>query len=368
MKKIFTSILFAAFAMSATAQIKEGEGYYHIMNNYTGRYLTITSRQTNGGSVSAATADLDALETLKPLSDVSAHPGACIYIKNHSGDTYDMGAQGTSVGELSNGLYPHFTAVKGGYNIWGTYQGVKVILSDTPQSASKDSGHMSQKGSNTQVWSAYKIDGNDHYIGIKPEVNINGTYWATFYCGFPFKLGSGMKAYYIVNVNDGGFQLKEYTDDIIGATCPILIRCKGSKASDNKITPVKSGGSDPSDNKLRGIFFSSTVNGHTGFNNTYNASKQRILGKSGGKLAFVKASSSDLVGGKYTEHNRCWLIVSSSAANTMTEAGYTGIDNIEADITPSNNKIYTLQGVEIPEGTTPRPGIYIQNGKKIVIK
>ena len=366
MKKIFTSILFAAFAMSATAQISEG--YYHIMNNYTGRYLTITSRQSNGGSVAAATADLDALETLKPLSDISAHPGACIYIKNHSGDTYDMGAQGTSVGKISGGLYPHFTGVDGGYNIWGTYQGVKVVLSDTPQSNAKNSGHMSQKGSQTQVWSVYKIDGGDHYMGITPEVNVDGTYWATFYAGFPFKLGSGMKAYYIVNVNNGGFQLKEYSGDIVGATCPILIRCKGSKASDNKITPLTSGGSDPSDNKLRGIFFSSDVIGHTDYNNKYNASTQRVLGKSGGKLAFVKASSGNLVDGKYTEHNRCWLVVSSSASDTMTEDGYTGINNIDADTTPANKKIYTLQGVEIPEGTTPRPGIYIQDGKKIVIK
>lgn len=365
MKKTFTSILFVAFAMSATAQISEG--YYHIMNNYTGRYLNITSRQSNGGSVGAANADLDALETQKPLDDICADPGSCIYIKNHSDDSYDMAAQGTSVGSISGGLYPHFTAVDGGYNIWGTYKGVKVVLSDSPQSASKNSGHMSQKGSESQVWSVYKIDGGEHYMGIKPEVNVDGYYWATFYCGFPFRLGSGMKAYYIVNVNDGGFELKEYSGDVVGATCPILIRCKGSKASDNKITPLTSGGSDPSDNKLRGIFFSSSVNGHTDYNNKYNASTQRVLGKSGGKLAFVKASSGDLIKSLYTEHNRCWLVVPSSAESTLTEAGYTGINSIDADDT-ANKKIYTLQGVEIPEGTTPRPGIYIQNGKKVVIK
>ena len=366
MKKIFTSILFAAFAVSATAQISEG--YYHIMNNYTGRYLTITSRQSNGGSVGSASADLDALETRKPLDEISADPGACIYIKNQSDDSYDLGAQGTSVGKISGGLYPHLTAVDGGYTIWGTYKGVKVVLSDSPQSASKNSGHMSQKGSESQVWTVSKIDGGEHYMGIKPEVNADGYYWATFYAGFPFKLGSGMKAYYIVNVNDGGFQLKDYSGDTVGASCPILIRCNGSKASDNKITPLTSGGSDPSDNKLRGIYFSSDVLGHTDYNNKYNSSTQRILGKSGGKLAFVKASSGNLVDGQFTEHNRCWLVVPSSAVDTMTEAGYTGISNIDADATPANKKIYTLQGIEIPEGTTPRPGIYIQDGKKIVIK
>lgn len=365
MKKIFTSILFAAFALSATAQ-KISEGYYHIMNNYTGRYLTITSRQ-GSASAGAATADLHALETLKPLDEIAGHPGSCIYIKNVSGDEYDMAAQGTSLSKISGGLYPNFTAVSGGYNIWGTYKGVKIVLSDTPQSASKNSGHMSQKGSESQVWSVYKIDGGDHYVGIKPEVNVDGTYWATYYAGYPFKLGSGMKAYYIVNVNDGGFKLKEYSGDIVGATCPVLIRCKGSKPSDNKITPVTSGGSDPSDNKLRGIFFSNDIAGHTDYNNKYKSSTQRVLGKSGGKLAFVKASSSNLVDGQYTEHNRCWLVVSSSAADTMTEDGYTGINNIDAE-TSASKKIYTLQGVEIPEGTTPRPGIYIQNGKKIVIK
>ena len=87
MKKIFTSILFAAFAISATAQ-KIAEGYYHIMNNYTGRYLTITSRQ-GSASAGAATADLHALETLKPLDEIAGHPGSCIYIKNVSGDEYE---------------------------------------------------------------------------------------------------------------------------------------------------------------------------------------------------------------------------------------------------------------------------------------
>jgi hypothetical protein len=34
----------------------------------------------------------------------------------------------------------------------------------------------------------------------------------------------------------------------------------------------------------------------------------------------------------------------------------------------ADNAIYTLNGVRLQQGVTPRPGVYIQNGKKVVIR
>lgn len=365
MKKIFTSIIFATIALTASAQISEG--FYRIMNNYTKRYLTVTSRE-GSVSLSSSDADLDALETIKPLEDISGHPGSCIYIKPVKGDEYDMAIQGTTLSQIASGkIYPHFKPVDGGYLIYGEYNGLVKYLYDSPETASRDNGWMAINGTKTKEWSVLKIDGGEQYMGIVPEVQADGYYWATFYCGFSFKLSSGMKAYYINGVSNDEFVLKEVSGDIVGATCPILIRCNGSKASDNKITPLTSGGDDPSDNQLRGIYFSNTEAKHDGYNKTYDSSSMRILGKSGSKLAFVKASSSDLVGGKYIEHNRCWLVVPSSASSTLTEGNAAGISTVKAEEV-SKKGIYTLQGVEIPESTNLRPGIYIKDGKKVVIK
>ena len=365
MKKIFTSIIFATIALTASAQISEG--FYRIMNNYTKRYLTITSREGEV-HISGGTVDLEALETIKPLEDISSHPGSCIYITPIKGTEYDMAVQGTTLSKIASGkIYPHFKPVDGGYLIYGEYNGTTVYLGDTPETATKDNGYMSMKPSKTKEWSVIKIDGGEQYLGIVPEVQADGYYWATFYCGFSFKLSSGMKAYYINGVSNNEFVLKEVSGDIVGATCPILIRCNGSKASDNKITPLTSGGDDPSDNQLRGIYFSNPDSKHNGYNKTYDSSSMRILGTSGGKLAFVKATSNDLVEGKYIEHNRCWLVVPSSASSTLTEGNAAGISTIKAEEV-SKKGIYTLQGVEIPESTNLRPGIYIKDGKKVVIK
>ena len=94
----------------------------------------------------------------------------------------------------------------------------------------------------------------------------------------------------------------------------------------------------------------------------------RVIGKSNGKLAFIKASASDLVDSKYLRANKAYLVVGSDASSVMTEDG-TGISTIKNNETPNDVEgTYTLTGVRIPEGVTPQPGIYIRNGKKIVIK
>jgi hypothetical protein len=94
----------------------------------------------------------------------------------------------------------------------------------------------------------------------------------------------------------------------------------------------------------------------------------RVIGVSGGKLAFVKASEADLVNTKYLKGNKAYLAVPSGSADVMTEAG-TGITTIISDEVAENKEgLYTLTGVKVPDNVTPQPGIYIKDGKKIIIK
>lgn len=366
MKKISTLILFSAFALGAYAQ---SDGYYHIKNTVTERYMVMADNQYDF-SAGTGTADVAAIITIKSLSEVNTHPGAVAYLKKVKGteDQYDISAQGTSIGKGSNGkLYPHFTAVSGGYQIWGSYSGATEYLNDTPQDSGSETGKLTIKGTKARTWKLYPIGKGDHYIGIKPMVHTNDGYWATIYCSFPFKLGSGMTAYYVNKVNKGGFQLKKVTDNVIAATFPVLVKLAGSSASDNKITPMTSGGSEPSDNHLYGRYFDSSASKHVN-RLAYNSRTMRVLGKDeNGKLAFVVASASDLTDGAYIPHNKPYLEVSSGSAEIMTEDGYTGIESIEAE-EKADNKIYTLAGQELPANVTPKAGIYIKNGKKIVIK
>jgi hypothetical protein len=98
-------------------------------------------------------------------------------------------------------------------------------------------------------------------------------------------------------------------------------------------------------------------------------SNNRILGSAGGRLAFVKASGSRLINDTYIEHNRGYIAVSSSADDNIIEATDDISNSIKSVEQAETEKgIYTLTGQKVPEGTKPRPGIYIKDGKKMVIK
>ena len=99
---------------------------------------------------------------------------------------------------------------------------------------------------------------------------------------------------------------------------------------------------------------------------TYNKSTMRILGSSNGKLAFVKATADDLFEGQALWENRAYLNVPAGSPDILVEGG-TGITTINAQEAKSEGT-YSLTGVRIQEGSTPKAGIYIQNGRKVVIK
>lgn len=308
--------------------------------------------------------DFGAISMEKDIKKLYSHPGSVVYIKKVSGNQFDIEAQGLSLGKLTgNKIYPNLVKQGDGtYVISGTYSGKSLELGAS-------SSKLQLAGKNDKYWELLPIDLKNNYIGITPDVKTDdGRYWATFFASFPFKLQSdGMEAYYVDGVNDNNFTLKKITDTTIPGGMPVIIKCASNDPAKNMIEPVESGGSAPSDNKLNGIYFDSSVSGHIN-REEYNASTMRVIGLNGSFLGLVKADSKYLTDGKYLPHNKCYVKVSSSAANTLTESTTLGISDVEADVQPAKEGIYTLTGQKIPEGTTPRPGIYIKDGKKVVIK
>ena len=232
----------------------------------------------------------------------------------------------------------------------------------------KEEDFLRNKSDKTKYWYARAIDGGSEYVGIKPDVKTDDGWWGTVYAGFAFKLASsGMKAYYINSAGGSKFDLKEVTDDIIAATMPVIIKCNSDNPADNKITPVASGGQEPGDNMLYGVYCSLTnVSKH--FNaKLFDPSSMRCIGTDGGKLAFVK-NPSNLVDGKYLPANKAYLEV-EGADDVLTQDGQTAIVNIKAEEKSNAPEgTFTLTGIRIPDGVTPKAGVYIKNGKKVVIK
>ena len=89
-------------------------------------------------------------------------------------------------------------------------------------------------------------------------------------------------------------------------------------------------------------------------------------------LIFRKATNDDLTvyedkGKYYLPHNKAYLGVSSSAADVLHVKGSSGIETISTEVAPVKEGTYTLSGQRVADEPT-RPGIYIRNGKKIIIK
>jgi hypothetical protein len=69
--------------------------------------------------------------------------------------------------------------------------------------------------------------------------------------------------------------------------------------------------------------------------------------------------------------NTAWLNVPSGLTGDfklVSRDNFTGIRNIDAKKDNTNNAIYTLTGVRQNNKNSLRKGIYISNGKKIVIR
>lgn len=374
MKKIFTLILMASgFALGAQAQ---SNGFYHVQNTLTGRYMVMVDN-SKGTTSGAGNIDMESIETCLDLDEVNTHAGAVVYLESLGGTKYDVKAQGTSISKLSGGaLNAQIKAEGDGYVIWGSYSGVTIYLGDATnlKSGSDDEyktwSYLKEAGTKNRYWKLIPIDNSKHYLGIDPDCKDgDGNYWGTMYFGFSFKCQSeGMEVYYVDGVGTKNFSLKKWTKSVVPATMPVIIKCKSSSPSKNIIKPVTDDEKEPSDNCLYGRFFDNSNTGHEN-RKEYDSKTMRVIDVEDGKLVFAKASKDYLTDGKYVPHNKAYLEVKSSANSTLYEGDpSSGIDDVMQDNNPSDDAIYTLTGVKLPKNATPRPGIYVKNGKKIVIK
>jgi hypothetical protein len=185
-----------------------------------------------------------------------------------------------------------------------------------------------------------------------------------------------MTAYYVSNAGGKGFSLTEFDDEeVIPFATPVIIKCNSANPEDNKIEPV--GGEYIFDgvNWLGGVYCALTgVPRH--FNaKLYNSIDMRILNLNDkGELAFINAKSRPELLIEYKEQlylraNKAFLNVNPGDADVMSLDDYDpeAINTIKAGDKASTG-IYTLTGVRLTDGVTPRSGIYIKDGKKVIIK
>jgi len=374
MKKILL-FLTSFLPLAAAAQLN-GDGFYRIQNNASERYVILKDNVVNGEvNMSTASADVSNLTSWKSFGTVECNPGSIFYIMNMGGAQYNLIAQGTSIYEITGGKkYLDIYAKNGGeyYLFEATSGGVAGHIYDSNDSY--EQGSITTKGDKAfMYWRLKPVDTASNYIGLKPTVQAADGWYGTIYASFPFKLNSSnVTIYYVDGVHAGQFQLKPIETEIIPASTPMVFKTNSNDPAQNKIIPVYETTSAPTDNLLSGTYFASRNRNHKVYVE-FDASKMRVLGVDADKNLVLTSDAT----GRLTEKgdipmNTCWLNVPEGLSGDfkLVDRGtYTAISNIETSLPKTAKKgTYTLTGVQVDDTKALRPGIYIKNGKKIIIK
>ena len=375
MKKILL-LLASLFPIVATAELPV-DGYYRIQNVATERYIVLNDNIINSEiDMSASKVDVSNLKSWLGFDKVKSNPGSIFYIQK-VGSQYNLIAQGLSIYELSGGK-KYLDIVDNGDGTYRFEMTTSYGSGRLYDSANKGEvgNAVTKKGSGTVkhgYWKLLPVNTEDNYIGLQPTVEATDGWYGTLYASYPFKLASdNVEVYYVDGVCEGQFRLKLITDEVKPAATPLVFKSNSNDPAQNKVTPVFTETTAPVDNVMSGTYFASYEDkDHYAFIE-YNSSKMRVLGVDATKnLVLTTAKESDLAGGKYIPMNTCWLNVPSWLSGVFKRVdrdAYTSIRSIETSTQKSAAKgTFTLAGVPVDENKALSPGIYIKDGKKVVI-
>ena len=237
------------------------------------------------------------------------------------------------------------------------------------------------------MWILEKVD-DANYFGVKPSANMkgrDGKYYTTLYVDFPFKIVGDVKAYTIEGVDaknaDGYYfaRVKKLAQqgDVVPAQTAVVLECNSTNPVDNQLLPTGDEKPKTSNNRLCGTFFGGAINGLTvkdGAGNDYNVTHDNIrafninTADSRNPIGFykVKSNVTNIPG------NKAFLVLTNAEAQAkgfvleFEDGGTTGIETIENSKNSTDDGVYyDLQGRRVEN---PTRGIYIVNGKKVVIK
>ena len=206
-----------------------------------------------------------------------------------------------------------------------------------------------------------KIDGITVYYKdkISPTMEIAasrtapGEYWATFYSNVGnYQAPEGTKVY-IVTLNGTSITMAEMADGIVNSEQGVVLMSKTGDIVMSKTNNYSS--NDYSDNDLLGTPVEITNPG-----NAYVLNYKMSNG-----VGFYKLSSTG-----YISANKAYLVYNNAANGTAQaffafDSAVTGVEVNKADANEDEHKVYDLQGRRVAK---PANGLYIVNGKKVIMK
>ena len=221
-------------------------------------------------------------------------------------------------------------------------------------------------------------DGVADYFGVAPAEKMkgkNGKYFTTLYTDFPMKVVDNINAYIVESIGTTGAE-KGYAqckkiaskNDIIPAQTPIVLECETTASASNRLLPLANTTPAPTNNILKAVFFDEAKNTIETAGKTVRVFNINPKPAVRNPLGFYRYSGTIIKG------NRAFLLVDANASGSkldgydMEEEGTAdGIDEVTTATveTATNAVYYDLQGRRVDH---PVRGIYIVNGKKVIIK
>ena len=219
---------------------------------------------------------------------------------------------------------------------------------------------------------------NTNYFGVAPANKMkgkNGKYFTTLYTDLPMKVVDNINAYIVESIcttgaEKGYAQCKKIAskNDIIPAQTPIVLECETTASASNRLLPLANATPAPTNNILKAVFFNEAKNTIETAGKTVRVFNINPKPAVRNPLGFYRYSGTIIKG------NRAFLLVDANASGSkldgydMEEEGTAdGIDEVTTATveTATNAVYYDLQGRRVDH---PVRGIYIVNGKKVIIK
>ena len=201
--------------------------------------------------------------------------------------------------------------------------------------------------------------------------SVGGKSYSTLYVPFDlYQTDANTKAYYITTVTGSGNVLLTETPDggrtIPHHTAVTLINSADLPTSTFAVIGNQAEVVDEGDNMLKGILVDTPIDFGTG-------TPYYSLGKKNGKAGFYKSS----IGVQTLGANRAYLLTGVEPVSNSNGFPFT-LDDSEGTLTsismePASHEsttggaVYDLQG-RVVNGSHLQKGIYIRNGKKILVK
>ena len=391
---IASAIILSYLSLPIQAQLN-GSGYYRAQNVSSGRYVSIIHNKSQSQLVTMD-ADLEATRTFKSWDMVSSDPSTIVYfeftgqgkIGGYMMDTYNLCGQATSTYQIMQRVLGVRYQNNKGYQFCASEGGNIYRLGDVTSSVYKDVGELTVNGNSSNwFWNILPVtSAGDSYFGVKPTVTAEGKHYATMYADFgftPAASAQGMKVYYAEKIADGKVVIKEITGPVPAST-PVIFLCPSDTPSGNRLDIAKNNATRPSSNVLTGVYFC-IANGQSFHKDyvAYDPETMRVLGVcSDGRPGFVKKSASDFISSYMMFRpsgaippNTAYLKVPAGSPDELplitAEDYYAGISGVTIDGNDASD-IITLSGMTVRKKATTteglRPGVYIWNKKKVVVK